>query len=179
MDSFWLCRRDHVFLQGVTPFVRMADIDIHRLQEVIQSVEGNYHRLVLVVGPSGSGKTRALRGAANLSGNTVMNVNLLLSQRLLELSIKQRKLKVQESLSECLETVASPTFLDNTEVLFDVQLQQDPLRLLQGLSRNRVVVASWNGSFEGGRLRYADPSHPEHRIYEQIDAEVFAMGPEE
>ena len=33
--------------------------------------------------------------------------------------------------------------LDNIEVIFDVALKQDPLRLLQRLSRNKTVVAAW------------------------------------
>jgi hypothetical protein len=40
---------------------------------------------------------------------------------------------------------AGLVLLDNIELLFDVHLKQDPLRLLQGLSRNKTVVATWNG----------------------------------
>ncbi|MBU0482850.1 MAG: BREX-3 system P-loop-containing protein BrxF, partial [Proteobacteria bacterium] len=42
---------------------------------------------------------------------------------------------------------------------------QDPLRLLQGLSRNKTVVASWNGAIIDGFLTYAEPAHPEYRRY--------------
>ena len=55
--------------------------------------------------------------------------------------------------------------VDNTEILFDLALQQDPLRLLQHASRNRTIVASWNGTVDDRYLSYADPGHPEHRRY--------------
>ncbi len=55
--------------------------------------------------------------------------------------------------------------LDNIEILFDVAFKQDPLRLLQRLSRNRTVVASWNGTVDDGYLVYATPEHPEYRRY--------------
>ncbi len=55
--------------------------------------------------------------------------------------------------------------LDNLELLFDVELKQDPLRLLQHISRNRNVVAAWNGHVDGGKLTYAEPGHPEYREY--------------
>jgi len=60
---------------------------------------------------------------------------------------------------------AALVLLDNIEILFDVHLKQDPLRLLQGLSRNRTVVAAWNGSIVDGHMTYAVPDHPEYRRY--------------
>jgi hypothetical protein len=55
--------------------------------------------------------------------------------------------------------------LDNLEIIFDVELKQDPLRLLQGLSRNKTVVASWSGNIVDRYLTYANPAHPEYRRY--------------
>ena len=65
--------------------------------------------------------------------------------------------------------------LDNLEILFDKDLQQDPLRLLQGISRNRAVVASWNGIMNSGRLLYAETGHPEYRSYDSVDALIVGM----
>ena len=59
--------------------------------------------------------------------------------------------------------------LDNIEILFDVALKQDPLRLLQGLSRNKTIIASWNGSIDKDSLTYAVPGHPEYRRYSSRD----------
>jgi len=47
----------------------------------------------------------------------------------------------------------------------DVSLKQDPLRLLQGLSRNKTVVVAWNGSIDRGEIVYGAPQHPEYRQY--------------
>ncbi len=60
--------------------------------------------------------------------------------------------------------------LDNLEILFDPALKLDPLKLLQGISRNRTIVASWNGSYVEGTLTYAKPDHPEYRSYRELDA---------
>ena len=68
-----------------------------------------------------------------------------------------------------------PVILDNLEILFDNALQQDPLRLLQSISRNRAVVASWNGIVNSGRLLYAETGHPEYRSYDSIDALIVDM----
>ena len=63
------------------------------------------------------------------------------------------------------EALSDLVVLDNIEILFDAALRQDPLRLLQGVSRNRTIVAAWNGTLENGYLIYAASEHPEHRRY--------------
>ena len=136
------------------------------LNEKIGHAENLYHRLVLVVGAEGSGKTSALRDLTECIGAPLVNVNLELSRRLLELTERQRPLRALPLLERIVaETEGDVVLLDNVEILFDTALRQDPLRLLQGLSRSRTVVAAWNGSIEDGHIVYAVPGHPEYRRY--------------
>ena len=46
-------------------------------------------------------------------------------------------------------------------------------------SRNRTIVASWNGSFRDGTLAYAEPGHPEFIQFKQTDAVVIPVGTSE
>jgi hypothetical protein len=78
-------------------------------------------------------------------------------------------------LDQIAEQAQSPVVLDNLEILFDKGLKQDPLRLLQGISRNRAVVASWSGTMNAGRLFYAETGHPEYRSYDSVDALIVGM----
>jgi hypothetical protein len=66
--------------------------------------------------------------------------------------------------------------LDNLEILFDTGLEVEPLRLLQVSSRNRTIVASWNGTFQGGTLTYAEPGHPEFVQFKRTDVVVITVG---
>lgn len=134
-----------------------------QVMDRIEQAGGMYHRLVLIAVPSGSGKTQALRDVAERAHAPLVNVNLELSSSMLELTERQRALQAARILAEIVgETQASLVLLDNTEVLFDPALRQDPIRLLQSLSRNRTIVAAWNGTLEEGQLVYAEPGHPEH-----------------
>ncbi len=117
-----------------------------KIKRSLQAAEGWYHRLVLLVGEAGSGKTGVLRDVAEEFATSVINVNLALSSELLELTAKQRSLRLPGILDQIVDKAQLPVVLDNLEILFDKDLKQDPLRLLQGLSRNRAVVASWNGT---------------------------------
>jgi len=62
--------------------------------------------------------------------------------------------------------------LDNIEILFDVSLKQDPLRLLQGISRNKTVVAALSGAVKDEHMVYAAPGHPEFKRYSLRDCLV-------
>lgn len=146
-----------------------------KVTQFLKAAEGRYCRLVLLVGENGSGKTAVLRDVADELGIQVINVNLELSRKLLELTAKQRTLHLPRLLNEIAEKGDSTLMLDNLEILFDKELKQDPLRLLQGISRNHSVVASWNGKATGKKLTYATADHTEYLKYDQVDALIVGM----
>lgn len=132
----------------------------------IEKADELYNRLILVVGPTGAGKTTALQDVRDRIGAPLFNVNLELSRQMLELTERQRALQLPSLFRKIVSVVDDETILlDNIEVVFDVGLKQDPLKLLQGISRNKTVVAAWNGAIAGGSLTYAVPGHPEYRRY--------------
>ena len=154
----------------------MNETAADRLTKAIDEAQGRYYRLVLLVGVARSGKTSALRATAHNLGLPFVNLNLVLTERLLELTRKQRALRVKRILLEELDRVeGQPILLDNIESLFDPELAQDPMRLLQGLSRNRTLAATWPGTYDGRYLTYAEPGHPEWRRYSQPEASIVPL----
>ena len=136
----------------------------------IGEVAGLYHRLILVVAPAGAGKTTSLRDVRDRTGAPLVNVNLDLSRRMLELTERQRSLQVLGHLREIVANDGGEMILlDNIEIIFDIALKQDPLRLLQALSRNKTIVAAWNGTIIDNSLIYGVPTHPEYRRYPMHD----------
>ena len=144
-----------------------------KLVEAIRQAAGQYYRLVLLAGVPGSGKTAALQAVAQQNGFPYLNVNLELSKRMLELTRSQRSRQVERLLKDVIASAAGDVvLLDNLEILFDPALEVEPLRLLQVSSRNRTVVASWNGTFKDGTLAYAEPGHPEYVQCKQAEAVI-------
>ena len=84
---------------------------------------------------------------------------------MLEIAEAQRPLDTPRLLDEMVRDTGELVLLDNIEILFDVALKQDALRLLQRISRNRTVVAAWSGLIERNSITYATPDHPEYRKY--------------
>ena len=144
----------------------MAEPLADKIMRKVKQLDELYHRLMLVVAPSGAGKTTALQDVRDRTGAPLVNVNLELSSLMLDLTLRQRALHLPRLLREIVDKdEGKMTLLDNTELLFDVHLKQDPLRLLQGLSRNKNMVVSWNGTINNNFLTYAEPDHPEYRRY--------------
>jgi hypothetical protein len=137
-----------------------------QIQDVLPKTQDTYYKLILAVGPARTGKTAALTELAAKHDWPRVNVNLCLSEKLLELTHRHRALRVAGILDDTVRDENSKVvLLDNIELLFAPELAQDPLRLLQSLSRNRTIVAAWPGSFDGAALTYAEPGHPEARRY--------------
>jgi len=147
----------------------VSESPVTRLLESIQSASNLYARLVLIVGSSGQGKTKILNELSEKTSNPIININLELSRLLLDLTQRQRILQLPQILEKILKRSSDISLLDNIEMLFDPTLQQDPLRLLQGLSRNRTIVSTWNGILERGYITYAEMGHPEYRRYQVRD----------
>jgi hypothetical protein len=148
-----------------------------KLEQAIQEAATQYFRLVILAGAPASGKTASLQAVAQTLGCQLVNVNLELSKRMLELSRTQRSRQVERLLKEVIAAAPGDmVLLDNLEILFDTGLEVEPLRLLQVSSRNRTIVASWNGSFHAGTLTYAEPGHPEFIQFKQTEVVVISVG---
>ena len=149
-------------------------------EQIIRKVEHAvefYYRLLLVVAPTGAGKTAALREVRDRTGAPLVNVNLELSRRMLELTERERALRLPFILREIVDNGSDEMILlDNVEIIFDIGLQLDPLRLLQGLSRNKTVVVAWEGSIVEDFLTYAVQTHTEYKRYPVRD--LLVVSPE-
>lgn len=92
-----------------------------------------------------------------------MNFSLLLSERLKEYPVNKRPIKVGRIVSEIVHQTDSETLcFDQIELIFHPDLQQDPLRLFESVSRNKTIFICWPGEYDGNALSYAQPGHPEY-----------------
>jgi hypothetical protein len=103
-------------------------------------------------------------------------VNLQLSQKLIEFPRSKRLRQIDRIFGEILNDCESDLILlDDIEVLFDPTLKVDPYRLLKNNSRNKTLVASWNGTINERNLSYAEPDHPEYKSYRDVDVRVVSI----
>lgn len=134
-----------------------------QLLDTIRATRDAYHKLTILVGGSDAERTKVLNQCAKELDLPLINLSLHLSQRLLSKSRQQIALHASDLATDVVdEHYANGLCIDHTELLFDKALRLNPLAFLEDLSRNRLIVATWNGVWVEGELRYAEPGHPDH-----------------
>lgn len=139
---------------------------IQKIENALGEAKSHYHRLVLLVGPIRSGKTSILRDISDHLDRPIQNINLTITEELLDCAPRRRPFRAQEEIRTAVEDAGEgPVLMDNIEVLFDPDLKLDPLAVFQALSRNRTLLVAWPGNIIDGKLCYATREHPEFRQY--------------
>jgi len=148
------------------------------IQQAVSDASAMYHRLVFVVRDTDQKFEDGLRTAVEECGWPWVNLNLELSLLLKDMPVKSRPLKVDSSLRAILSSQDSPVLcLGHTEILFDRGLEQNPALTLRHLSRNKTLIATWNGRVAGRHLIFGPSDHPDHRRVEIEDEIILDTNP--
>src|ERR1700730_16135016 len=90
-----------------------------QIEDLLSNTRDAYYKLILAVGPARTGKTAALSELAARHDWPRLNVNLHLSEKLLDLTRRQRAVRVAGILDDTIRGDASEVvLLDNIELLF-------------------------------------------------------------
>jgi predicted ATP-binding protein involved in virulence len=155
--------------------------NLQLLNEKIDQCEDQYNRILLIVGKFGSGKTKLLQAISKSYNYPYINLNLALSERLLNLSnIERSLLDLDEIMSDIVNKNTSEVILiDNIEIVFNPELKRDPLQLFRHISRNKTIIVSWPGRYEKQKLSYAEPYHPEYFEEKVTDLTIHSLSEQE
>ena len=140
---------------------------LEKLERLAADVAVLHNKLILLVGPPRVGKSGLLLAFGTRVEAEPLRVGSELGRRLAAFPRKQRHLQAAAGLRELADEHAQGGLLlmDNIELLFDMNLQLNPLDLLKRHAQNKRVVAVWPGELQNGRLTYASMGHSEYRDY--------------
>ena len=157
----------------------MGGYNSHIADKVINlltPVGNNFSKLLMLVGPAFSGKTQCLKEVSERINIPYVNIGVELSNKLIDLSVKQQVLRVSGLTKEILNNIDSDVALvDNIELLFNPNLKIDPIRLLLNCSRNKTLVVAFSGKQKDNSIIYAEPDHREYRKFEIKDYKVISF----
>lgn len=143
----------------------------------LEQAKAGYYKLILIVGPTGSGKSTVLKEASDYNF-THLNLGEAFSRELLTQPAHLRAAEAEELAIDLVDaTDAAQIAIDNTEVLFESPLQLNPLALLKRLSIDRLIVATWNGSFDTSQLYYGIKGHPAYEEFKYTKEDTFIIVP--
>ncbi len=144
-----------------------------KINEQLDTISYRRHQLLIVCGVTCSDILQGYASAANVP---YVSLSLELSKELLEIPVSKRGRKVGQLVDHIIKQQGSNIIcFDHLELLFHPQLHQDPMRLLEDISRNTTIIAGWNGYYENGKLTYAEPGHPEFQSYTELEASIITV----
>ncbi|RAV19675.1 BREX-3 system P-loop-containing protein BrxF [Paenibacillus contaminans] len=138
---------------------------LERLRAEMAGVRSRRYKLLFLLPETASAS--AIAGEMEREGIAAINVSLLLSDKLRHVAPDKRPYEVAKHVKQAInghinEYKADVVCLYHIEYLFDLELKQNPIKLLEALSGNIVLLVAWPGGAEQGVLYYADPEHPEY-----------------
>jgi len=99
-----------------------------------------------------------LEALSKLVGVASINLNVALSEALIDTASTHADVG---AIVASLEQSSPILLLDRIQILMLPHLRANATDVLCRVARRRAVCASWPGRLDQGRLRYADPDHPE------------------
>lgn len=95
-----------------------------------------------------------------------LNTSKLLAERLITMSRREREANVASALKSIVLAGDNMCYLQRIQLLFARELNINPVKLLQQLSRKKPIVAVWPGGLDCSNLYYATPGHSEYVSYQ-------------
>ena len=92
-----------------------------------------------------------------------INVNLYLSEKLMDVKPNRRPYKVIDLMNSLGDNDDDIICIDYFEILFEPSLKLLPFDILKNLSRRKTVLVAWRYELKDGYLVYAQPGHPEYK----------------
>jgi len=145
-----------------------------QLKSHIASIKGQRHQFLLL--NTQINTELSIIVAIKQLGATPINVSLLLANKLKMLPSSKRQRAVKNILIEAINEVESEiVYFERIQYLFDQELNQEPMKLFEYLSGNKVLVVKWPGEISIDGLRYATPDHPEYYRAEGYQEHIVSI----
>ena len=143
--------------------------------QILSDASKKYHRLVIILGLPNTGKTKKLKKFMEYANIAYINLNHILSEKLLNFSSNEQQYNVDDIINSILDQYRNKILLiDNTEIMFDPNLNLDVLNLFKRISRHQTCIITWTGSISDGKLRFSESGYWGSKTsYELGDIEII------
>ncbi|MGQ7890680.1 BREX-3 system P-loop-containing protein BrxF [Paenibacillus sp. WC2504] len=136
-------------------------IKLENLRIEISNVINQRYKLLFLIPESTT--QQKLINDLNHEGIPTVNIGLYLSEQLRLIPSDKRPYDVAKWLRQAInEQKNDVVCIHSIEYLFDTELKQNPVKLLEANSGNTVLLVVWPGKGEQGVLYYATPEHQEY-----------------
>jgi len=141
----------------------------NKLKEEIQQMNHWWHKLIFLC----SRNENMNLSIPLLNEMNKVNVNKVLSEKLLHISKSKYPLHVEDMLQDVFKDTNQMYLLCHIDILFDPVLQIHPVRLLENISKSYKIIVEWPGRYKDNQLYYAEYGHPEYFSCRDFEGKVM------
>lgn len=105
----------------------------------------------------------------------VLSINEILTLRLLGFEPEERNLMVADEFNKIIAENKEPLLIKDFEILFNPEYQFDVLKLFIMANRRKQVSVLWCGTYENGRLFFAEPVYIDYKSYNLADYDISCI----
>jgi ABC-type cobalamin/Fe3+-siderophores transport system ATPase subunit len=141
-----------------------------QILDAVRLVASDRHRLVILLGGFGAGKTLLLKGLASKLNAEYVNLNLLLTERLMAVPSRQYSDGVTahrliDELCDELSPDGRTLLVDNVELLFSPEVGRiNPVDTFKRIARQRAVVLALPARRQGAFAEYSVLGRSDHML---------------
>ena len=133
----------------------------------IEELKKSENKLLLVIGQPGSGKSRLIHDYSAATGVPIIDFNKIFGET------AKDNIDLLSTMKAFLTTYQQEVLLlDNKRILYSKNSKIDLLAFLKEISKDVVVVSTWNGMIEDGQLTHIRSKGPNDLIY-SVDSYDF------
>ena len=96
----------------------------------------------------------------------MIHVNIPMAEMLLAVDEKRRAKSLEQCLLKIVRQKSANVVLTDFDVMFNPAYNVDVLKILISVCKVSPFCVLWPGTFEHGKLLYADESSPDHHVFQ-------------
>lgn len=98
-----------------------------------------------------------------------------IADELLTIKPERRSMKLEQIFNTVLDRYPDGVIITDIDVMFNPEYQVDVLKILIAARKRKKYSVIWPGSFEDGRLIYAEEGYMDYRVYEIANYDITCV----
>lgn len=104
-----------------------------------------------------------------------ISINHELSIALSVIAPKRRAMRMNQVLRSIVQELPEDAIICEFDALFHPEYQIDVLQMLIAVCRTKPFSLIWPGTYEGGKLIYAEEGRPDYKVFEIVNYDITCV----